>query len=87
MGLLSSLVFNASSHTKFVSLGKQKCQIQPIFINLHPNEYIQEFPNYQFIVKSNKCVESQNTLNDLSNKVYFANKTEDLNLSVFNIII
>ena len=26
------------------------------------------------------------TLNDLSNKVYVPNKTEDLNLSVFNMI-
>ena len=29
---------------------------------------------------------SCNTLNDLSNKVYVPNKTENLNLSVFNMI-
>ena len=33
-----------------------------------------------------KCVGSFNTLNDLSNKVCVPNKTQDLNLSVFNMI-
>ena len=32
------------------------------------------------------CVGSCNTINDLSNKVCIPNKTEDLNLSVFNMI-
>ena len=34
----------------------------------------------------NRCVGSCNTLNDLSNKVCVPNKTEDLDLSVFNMI-
>ena len=38
-------------------------------------------------VKLDRCVGNCNTLNDLSNKVCFANKTEDLNLSVFNMVI
>ena len=83
--LLSSIV-NASNHTKCVSLSNQKCEIQPTFINLHPNEYSQEFHYYPFTVKLDKCVGSCNTLNDLSNKVCVPNKTEDLNLSVFNMI-
>ena len=33
-----------------------------------------------------KCVGSFNTLNDLSNKVCVPNKTQDLNLSMFNMI-
>ena len=32
------------------------------------------------------CLGSCDTLNDLSNKVWVPNKTEDLNLSVFNMI-
>ena len=32
------------------------------------------------------CVDSCNTLNDLSNKVYVPNKTEDLDLSMFSMI-
>ena len=45
--------------------------------NLHLNEYSQEFHYYPFVVKSDKCVGSYNTLNDLSNKVWVQTKTED----------
>ena len=67
-------------------LSNQTCEIHPTVINLHPNEYSQELPYYPFSVKLDRCVGSWNTLNDLSNKVYVPNKTEDLNLSVFNMI-
>ena len=70
MGLLISIV-NASNHKRCVSLSNLKCEIQPTFINLHPNEYDQEFHYYPFIVKLDKCVGSYNTLNDVSNKVVF----------------
>ena len=62
------------------------CMIQPTLINLHPNEYGQEFHYYPFAVKSDRCVGSCNTLNNLSNKVCVSNKTEYLNLSMFNMI-
>ena len=48
--LLTNLV-NASSHTKCVSLSNKKCEIQPTFINSHPNEYSQELHYYPFAVK------------------------------------
>ena len=48
--------------------------IQISLINLHPNEYNQELHNYLFAVKLDRCVGSCNTLNDLSNKVYFPKK-------------
>ena len=86
--VLSSIV-NASKHTKCVSLSNQNCKIQTTLIYLHLNEYSQEFHYYPFAVKSDKldrCVGSCNTLNYLSKKVCIPNKTEDLNLSVFNMI-
>ena len=49
MGLLISVV-NGSNHTKCMSLSNQKCMIQATLINLHPNEYIQEFHYYSFAV-------------------------------------
>ena len=61
--------------------------IQPTLINLHPNEYSQEFHYYPFAVKLDRCVESCNTFDDLSNKVCVPNKTEDLNLSMLNMVI
>ena len=80
--LLTGLV-RASNHTKCVALSNQKCKIQPTFINLHPN-VSQEIHYHPFTVKLDKCIGSWNTLNDLSNKVCVPNKTEDLNLSMFN---
>ena len=59
---------------------------QPTLINLHHNEYSQEFHYYSFVIKLERCVGSLNNLNDLPKKVYVPNKTEDLNLSVFNMI-
>ena len=69
-----------------MSLSKQKCEIQPTLISLHPNEYSQEFHYCTFAVKLDRCVGSCNTLNDLSNKACVPNKIEDLNLSLFNMI-
>ena len=51
--LLSNLV-KRSNHTKCLSLSNQKCMIQPTLINLHPNEYIQEFYYCPFAVKLDK---------------------------------
>ena len=82
--LLTGLA-NASSHTKCVSLTNQKCTNQPTIINLHPNEYIQEFHYYPFAVNLGRCAGSCDNLNELSNNVCVPNKTENLNLSVFNI--
>ena len=60
--------------------------IQPTLINLHSNEYSKKFHYYSSAVKLDRCVGSYNTLNDLCNKLCVLNKTEDLNLSMFNII-
>ena len=60
---------------------------QPTLINLHPNENSQKFHCYPLnLIKFDKCVGNCNTLNDLSNKICVPNKTEDLNLSMFNMI-
>ena len=83
--VLSSIV-HASNHTKCISLSKKKFEIRSTLINSHPNEYSQEFHFYPFAVKLDRYVGSCNTLNDLSKKVCVLNKTEDLNLSVLNMI-
>ena len=59
---------------------------QPILINLHLNEYTQGLRYYPYSVYLDKCKGSCNTLDDLSNKTCVSNKTEDLNLKVFNLI-
>ena len=65
-------------------LSNQKCMTQPTFINLHPNDYSQEFHYQQFAIKLNIYIGSCNTVNNLSNKVCVSHKTEDLNLITFN---
>ena len=85
IGLLTGLA-NGYNHPKFVLLSNQKCKIQPTLINLHPNEYSQEFYCYPFAVKLDRCVGSFNFLNDLCNKVCVPKKTENLNLSLVNMI-
>ena len=84
-GLLTVLV-NVSNHRKCMLLIYQKCMIQPTLINLYPNVYSQEFHYYLFAVKLDRCAGSCNALNEFSNKVCVPNKTEDLNLCVFNMI-
>ena len=79
-------IVNASNHTKYAFLSNQKCEIQPIVINLHPNEYCQELHCSQFAVKLDRCVESCNTLRDLFSKVCVPNKMKDLNIHVSNMI-
>ena len=79
-------IVNACNHTRCLSLSNQKSIIQPTLINLHPNEFSQEFRYYPFVVKLVRCVASCTTLNNLSNKVCAPNKTEHLNLSMVNLI-
>ena len=56
------------------------------YYNLHPSEYSQEIHYYPSATKLDRFVGSCDTLNDLSNELCIPNKTEDLNLSVFNMI-
>ena len=72
IGLLTSIV-STSNHTKCVALSNQKCIIQLSLINLHPNAYSEELDNYPLAVKLDRCVESCNTLNDLSSKLHVPN--------------
>ena len=55
-------------------------------MNLHPKEYIEGFGYYPFAVNLDRCMLSCNTLKDLSSEVCVPNETQDLNLSVFNMI-
>ena len=90
MGLLSNIV-NVFNHKKCVSVSNQRCGIHYSFrdsslISLHPIEYSQEVHYYIFAIELDRCVGSYNALNDLSNKICVSDKTDSLNLSVFNMI-
>ena len=59
---------------------------QATLINLHPNEYIEGLRYYPFVINLDRCMGSCNTFNDLSYEACVPNKTEDLSLSVFDMI-
>ena len=84
IGLLTS-VSNASNHTKCVSLNIQQCMIQPIPINLHPNEYSQGLRYCSSTVNLDRYVGSCNTLDHLSKRVCVSNGTDGLNVNAFHI--
>ena len=54
IALLTGVV-SGSYHTKCFFLSNQKCVIQ-LTLNLHPNEYCQEFDYCPFGVKLDRCV-------------------------------
>ena len=61
IGLLTGIV-SASNHKKCLLLSNQKCITQPTLINLHPNEYSQQFQYYPSAVTLDRCVGKCNTL-------------------------
>ena len=67
-----------------VKQSDQKCMTQATLLNLHPDEYNQEFHYYPFVVELDRFVGICNVLNDLRNKVCVLSKTENFNLGVFN---
>ena len=85
IGLLIRIV-SVSNHRRCLSLSNQKCKTQPSVINLHLNEFSQKLRYYSFAINLGICVGILNTLNDLPNRVCVPNETEDLNLSIFNMI-
>ena len=54
-GLVTGIV-SASNHTKCFSLSNQKYMSQSTLINLHSDEYIQEFYCYPFAVKLDRLI-------------------------------
>ena len=85
IGLLIRIV-SVSNHRRCLSLSNQKCKTQPSVINLHLNEFSQKLRYYSFAINLGICVGILNTLNDLPYRVCVPNETEDLNLSIFNMI-
>ena len=67
-------------------MNNKQCTAQSTFLNLHHNEYIERLRYCPLAVHLDRCMESCNTFNDVSDKVCAQNKTEDFSLGVFNMI-
>ena len=58
----------------------------PTLIVLNPDKYNQRSRYYPFIVSLDRCKGICGNVDDLFNGICVSNKTEDVNLSVFNMI-
>ena len=83
IGLLTGLI-NGSNHTKCVTFTYHNCMTQATRINLHPSEYNQEFHYCALLLNQIDVLEVVIVL--MTYIVRVPNKTEDLNLSGFNVI-
>ena len=59
---------------------------KPTLTDLNPDEYSQGLDQYPFVANSNRCYGIYNTIDDPSGKICLQNKTENVNISVFNVI-
>ena len=78
--------FSRSLATKCMGLNNQPCLSRPNLTDLNPNEHNQGLCHYLFMVSLDICNVICNTLVDSSSRICVANKTEDVNLNVFNMI-
>ena len=73
----------------FISLKKQQCMTKAAHINLNPDKHINGLRYYLILVNLDRCNGSCNTSynsHDTSSRICVPNKTEYVNLSVFNMI-
>ena len=76
------LSFSESVVTKCIFLNFEPCLVRPTLTNLNPNKC----HYYLFVDGLDRCYIRFNTLNDPSCKICVLNKTEDVNINVFNMI-
>ena len=60
---------NVSEHIKCVSLSNQPCMNRPTLIDLNLDKYKQGLCYHAFMVNSDRCNESCNTLDNLSGRI------------------
>ena len=80
------LSFSGSLATKFISFINEPFLARPTLLDLNPDELSQGPCRYAIMISLGKRGESCNNLDDLSSRTCVSNKTEEINLNVFNII-
>ena len=79
---MNLLNFTGSLATKCMSLNNEQCKTRPFLIDLNPAE----LKYYPFMITLNKYRGNCNTFNEISGTISVPNKTENVNLNVFNLI-
>ena len=77
---LSNLV--STTPLSCISMINQACKVRPEIININSNELV----FYPFSIKTSKCSDSCNNINDPYAKICVPNVIKDLNVKVFNLM-
>ena len=73
-----------SNLTVSIFLNNQSSMTRPTLIDFNPDEYNQGLRYYPFMVNLDRCNGTCNGLDDLSDKKCVQYKTEDLDLTAFD---
>ena len=73
-----------SNLTVSIFLNNQSSMTRPTLIDFNPDEYNQGLRYYPFMVNLDRCNGTCNGLDDLSDKICVQYKTEDLDLTAFD---
>ena len=76
---LSSLV--RATSLSCISMNNQECKVRPEIINVNSNEPV----FFLFSIKTSKCSDSCNNINDPYAKICVPDVVKDLNVQVFNV--
>ena len=79
--ILSSLV--SATSLSCISVKNQECKVRPEIINVNSNEPV----FYPFSIKTSKCSDSCNNINDPYAKICVLDVVKDLNVKVFNLML
>ena len=78
---LSSLVSTTSLNC--ISMKNQECKVRPEIINVNSNEPV----FYPFSIKTSKCSDSCNNINDPDANICVPDTVKDLNVKVFILML
>ena len=73
---------NVNSLLNCISMKNQECKVRPEIINVNSNEPV----FYPFSIKTSKCSDSCNNINDPYAKICVLDVVKDLNVKVFSLI-
>ena len=66
---------------KCISINNQECKVRPQIINIHSKEFV-FFP---FSIKTSKCSDSCNNINDPYAELFVSDVFKNLNVRAFNL--
>ena len=72
--------------TKCISSNNEPCMARPTLIDFNPSESNQQLRCYSLMVNLDKCNGSCITFDDPAGRICVSNKTENVNINVFNMI-